>query len=265
MSLSLDHVVILVYDLERAQADYRELGFTVVEGGRHADGLSHNALVSFADGSYLELIAFLEAPPDNHPFRREHGLEGLVTYALLPTSIESTVRGARERGLHLEGPKRGGRSRPDGVRIEWQTAWPHSHDLPFLCADVTSRDLRVPYGHAHRHTNGVEGIAGVTVLVRDLGESKERHVALLGSESLPHGPYNREDTASFAIGECILTLIAPTEGPMLEHLERRGEGPYALALLAGEGQNAETLDAGLAHGVEIEIVPQGSDLIGSLL
>jgi catechol 2,3-dioxygenase-like lactoylglutathione lyase family enzyme len=265
VSLSLDHVVILVYDLERAQASYRELGFTVIEGGRHADGLSHNALVSFSDGSYLELIAFLEAPPDDHPFRREHGLEGLVTYALLPTSIRTTVRGARERGLQMEGPRRGGRSRPDGVRIEWETAWPQTQDLPFLCADVTSRDLRVPYGHSHQHTNGVEGIAGVTVLVRDLSKSKERYAALLGSDPLPHGPYNRDDTASFALEECVLTLIAPTEGPMLEYLERRGEGPYALALLAGEGQNAETLDSGFTHGVEIEIVPQGSDLIGKLL
>jgi catechol 2,3-dioxygenase-like lactoylglutathione lyase family enzyme len=59
MTLPLDHVVILVAELERAIADYTTLGFTVQRGGTHAGGSTHNALVGFADGSYLELIAFL--------------------------------------------------------------------------------------------------------------------------------------------------------------------------------------------------------------
>ena len=63
MSLQLDHLVILVRDLESAIADYTALGFTVQRGGTHADGATHNALVGFADGSYLELIAFLKPAP----------------------------------------------------------------------------------------------------------------------------------------------------------------------------------------------------------
>src|SRR5207249_370550 len=35
----------------------RALGFTVVPGGVHAGGLTHNALIPFADGRYLELLA----------------------------------------------------------------------------------------------------------------------------------------------------------------------------------------------------------------
>ena len=64
MSLTLDHVVIRVNDLERVIADYTALGFTVQRGGTHADGVTHNALVGFADGSYLELIAFLQPAPE---------------------------------------------------------------------------------------------------------------------------------------------------------------------------------------------------------
>jgi catechol 2,3-dioxygenase-like lactoylglutathione lyase family enzyme len=265
MSLTIDHAVIVVYDLERAHSDYTEMGFTVVEGGRHADGLTHNALVSFADGSYLELIAFIESPPDIHPFYRAHGAEGLVTYALLPDNIEREIDRARRKGLHLAGPLRGGRSRPDGVRIEWQTARPDTHDLPFLCADVTARELRVPYGPATLHSNGITGIAAVTVVVHDLQKSKQRYAALLGSEPLPHGPYHNARSASFQAGASVVTLVEPEQGRMLDHLRTHGEGPYALSLLAGEGRQIEPLDPDKTHGVELEVVPQGSDILGTLL
>ena len=62
---AIDHIVILVTDLQTAIDDYRALGFTVTFGGEHADGNTHNALVPFADGSYFELIAFKHEAP-NH-------------------------------------------------------------------------------------------------------------------------------------------------------------------------------------------------------
>jgi catechol 2,3-dioxygenase-like lactoylglutathione lyase family enzyme len=55
MLTGIDHVVVLVRDLEGASGDYRRLGFRVVPGGRHATG-THNALVGLADGTYLELL-----------------------------------------------------------------------------------------------------------------------------------------------------------------------------------------------------------------
>src|SRR5919197_4046420 len=125
-ALALDHIVILVGDLSAASADYTALGFTVAPGGEHADGLSHNALIPFADGSYLELISFRGPVPEDHPFYRPGMVEGLVTYALLPGDIARVVAEAGERGLALSGPTPGGRVRPDGQRIAWQTARPPS-------------------------------------------------------------------------------------------------------------------------------------------
>jgi catechol 2,3-dioxygenase-like lactoylglutathione lyase family enzyme len=63
----LDHLVILVRDLDQAVREYEVLGFTVTPGGEHADGLTRNALIPFRDGSYLELVAFLdpEDPREN--------------------------------------------------------------------------------------------------------------------------------------------------------------------------------------------------------
>ena len=57
MIIGIDHLVILVRNLDDAMRDYQQLGSTVTRGGEHPGG-THNALVGFANGTYLELIAF---------------------------------------------------------------------------------------------------------------------------------------------------------------------------------------------------------------
>jgi len=56
-SLTLDHVILVVSDLQVATQQFGQLGFTVIPGGVHSGGLTHNALVPFPDGSYLELLS----------------------------------------------------------------------------------------------------------------------------------------------------------------------------------------------------------------
>jgi Glyoxalase-like domain len=58
----LDHLVILVNDLDLAAADYERLGFTVTPGGEHADGLTRNALIPFDDGFYFKLVSAPDVP-----------------------------------------------------------------------------------------------------------------------------------------------------------------------------------------------------------
>ena len=119
MTLPLDHLVILVPDLDAAITDYRALGFSVHPGGTHADGATHNALVVFADGSYLELIAFLRPAPQQHRWggHAARGHAGFIDFALLPSSVGAVVADANARGLPYLGPHDGGRLRPDGERL----------------------------------------------------------------------------------------------------------------------------------------------------
>jgi catechol 2,3-dioxygenase-like lactoylglutathione lyase family enzyme len=247
MIRAIDHIVILVADLDSATADYTALGFTVTPGGTHADGATHNVLVVFGDDSYLELIAFRREAPEHHWWRHVAAGEGLIDFALLPSSIAEDVAAAQSRGLDIYGPHSGGRLRPDGVRVEWQTALPTTPDMPFLCGDVTPRELRVPQGELRTHPNGVSGIAGVTVVANDLWASAARYQALLGSETA--GP-------AFALGAASITLIAPIPGageqdPLRARLNRRGEGPFALTL---RGERATAFDPALTHGVPIDLV-----------
>jgi catechol 2,3-dioxygenase-like lactoylglutathione lyase family enzyme len=253
LDLTVDHLVIVVSDLGQAVDDYLALGFTFVPGGEHADGHTHNALIAFEDGAYIELIAFRGEPPEGHPFGRAVGWGGgLVTYALLPGNIEMVVQEARVRGLDLVGPTPGGRVRPDGVRIEWKTARAATTDLPFLCADITPRELRVPRGEYRRHENGVTGIAHIAIAVHDLGASAARYNALLGAT--PEATAEAEgQLAAFTLANTGIMLWEPASGPALDFLADRGDGPYAFSLRADPAAAIGLLDPGLTHGVVIEI------------
>ena len=184
MEFRLDHVVIAVAELARAVEDYRKLGFTVQPGGRHPGRTSHNALVVFDDGAYLELIAWAEPGPAERWYNvlQEHG-EGFMDFALIPEDVPRAIEEARERGLSMTGPIEGSRLRPDGIRIEWRTARQATFDLPFLCGDLTPRALRVPAGEVRHHANGATGIAGLTIAVRDLKSSLTAYGALLGTRT----------------------------------------------------------------------------------
>ncbi len=261
MIRAIDHLVILVEDLAAASADYAALGFAVTPGGEHADGATHNALVVFADDTYLELIAFRRAAPEHRWWRHTALGPGLIDFALLPGAIEQDVAAARARGLSLDDPRPGGRRRPDGQRVAWQTALPATPDLPFLCGDVTPRELRVPAGDARRHPNGATGIAALTVAVADLDASAARYRALLGRDlvqPLPTAPAGAR-FAAFAIGDAAIMLAQPagdgeTSAALEARLAGRGEGPFALALRAGGGASAGPLNPACAHGVPIELV-----------
>ena len=94
MIRAIDHIVILVNDLQAAIDDYAALGFSVAPGGTHADGATHNALIIFADDTYLELIAFLREAPTHYWWRHVASGEGLIDYALLPSAIADDVAAA---------------------------------------------------------------------------------------------------------------------------------------------------------------------------
>lgn len=202
MSFTIDHIVILVEDVAQATTHYTARGFSVTPGGEHTDGATHNALVALADGSYLELIAFKREAPEHRWWRHVARGAGLIDWALLPTDIAADIADARDRGVSYSGPIEGGRMRPDGQELRWQTGLPPTDDLPFLCADVTARTLRVPQGAAQHHANGATGIIEIAVAVANLQRSATRYAALLGLNYEP----TASDECSFYLGNTALVL-----------------------------------------------------------
>lgn len=264
MPLALDHIVIAVADLDRAMADYRALGLQVLPGGQHPGRTSHNALVVFADGAYLELIAWRAPAPEERWYRTlsAHG-EGLVDYALLPPDTAEALAQAQARGLHtLTGPLDGGRLHPDGAQLRWQTARHATPDVPFLCGDLTPRALRVPEGSVRQHPNGAQGVAEVTVAVHNLDATLARYRALLGAQADGAAATIEESihSARIPLGGVTLVLQSPApnatgESPaaqaLRERLSTRGEGPCAFTLRSDQHALPTTPNLSATHGVAL--------------
>lgn len=248
MSFLLDHIVIAVSDLDQAVVDFASLGFTIAPGGEHHGGASHNALVIFQDGAYLELIAFRRQAPDNRWWSTlDAAGEGFVDFALSPQDVARDIEAARARGLAMQGPIEGGRLRPDGVRLDWRLARPPSTDLPFWCADVTPRNLRVPEGALRDHPNGAAGVLRLRVLVKDIAVSATRYIALLGRNAIAR----REGVASVSIGDVILELSEPRDAAERMTLEARGEGIVAATL---RGPQSREFARARTHGASFLMV-----------
>ena len=242
MLIRLDHLVILVSDLGLAAADYERLGFAVTPGGEHADGLTRNALVPFEDGSYFELVSFLdpEDPTDNFWGWREFlPREGLIDYCVASDDLESDVGRLESLSFSVDGPDDGGRRLPDGEKIRWRSARVRQEGrlLPFLIEDLTPRELRVPGGPAAEHPNGATGIVRLEISAPNVEEAAVSLVTLVEPP---------DDTgASVRLGACMLWPVATEE-------DAAPPGPLAVELVGGARESQE-LDPLLAHGVRIRI------------
>ena len=82
---------------------------------------------------------------------------------------------------------------------------PAAWDLPFLCADVTARSLRVAEGAAREHPNGATGVARIVVGVSDVAGSASRYEALLG---VARRRGAQSEAVEFALGSTTIALIA---------------------------------------------------------
>ncbi len=256
MSLTLDHIVIAVHDLDQTIHDYQALGFSVVPGGAHPGRPTHNALVVFADGAYFELIAWRQPAPEDRWWQQlqQHG-EGIIDFALLPTSTAEVIAAAKSRGLDLQGPLDGGRLRPDGERLLWQTGRPHTQDLPFLCGDITPRALRVPEGDVRQHGNGATGVQSLSVAVLHLAQSVQRYQALLGPDAQIRAA-TAEHSATITLGPTLLLLeqarpnADAARGTAAQQLGSRGEGVFSLTLKRADSDLEPATNA-LSHGAVI--------------
>ncbi len=180
MPAQIDHVVIAGSDLAMLRAQSEARGLPSVEGGVHFGGQTHNALVGFLDGSYLELIA--PTPGNNAPdhawsqFMRTDA--GVCAWAIRSADIDADSALFRTRGITVSNAVSGGRTRTDGVRLDWRTVRlgddPLGLVLPFLIQDVTWRELRVP-----KPVGIHEKIAGIDSVVFGVADENDPIISLL--------------------------------------------------------------------------------------
>jgi len=238
MTTQIDHVVIAVNDLDQAIHDFRELGFTTFFGGDHKHRGSHNALVTFADGAYLEIIAFKHEPPvkDNTWWDQlqTYG-EGFVDLAIVVDDVEVTATNLGTQGIEVNNLFIGGRKTSDGDDITWRIRrLTDVTGIPFFIDDVTDRALRVPGGERATHPNGATGIARVTIAVDDWDTTIAAYRAAF-----------REDGPVFHVGAQEIVLTQATDGRT-----------HITELSLTGGTSAESLSTTLAHGATITFSDQ---------
>lgn len=257
MVRGIDHIVIAVRDLAAASRDYAEQGFTVTPGGEHTGGATHNALISFDDAAYFELIAFREPDrPQQHKWWGRFATgEGTVDFALLSDDVAAEAIRLESAGIAVEGPIDGGRVRPDGEQIAWRNLGlaAEGAPLPFVIEDITPRELRVPTGAATDHQLGVTGIAGVTLLVEELDRAGEPFASLLDTpgESSPFDIAGvlRARRFTFDSHWIALAEVDPAAEDLQKHIRDRGAGPFEIVLAGASASPPLPLDR--THGTRI--------------
>ena len=131
--MRIDHIVLAAPDLERATTEFAAwTGTRPINGGPHPGGGTRNALVSFGEGAYLEIIA-----PD--PAQTLAGTNGerfarlekpaLLHWAVRTSDLQAVADRAQRAGF-VPGPIRDmARDTPGGVRLQWQLMGIGGHRL----------------------------------------------------------------------------------------------------------------------------------------
>lgn len=140
MTTVIDHLLWAAPDLDQGSALFRDLtGVEAAVGGVHDGFGTRNRLAALNDGIYFEIIA----PDPAQPLAGTLGARiaamphpQLMQFALRSDDLDGVVAAARGVGLSVQDPLHMGRTRPDGVRLEWSILylddprWPGF--LPFV-------------------------------------------------------------------------------------------------------------------------------------
>ena len=233
--LKIDHVTIAGTDLAKMRALLTGAGIPTVYGGPHANHATEMALSTFADGSYLELIAAQpKADPDalaKHEWSAQiRGNAGPGAWAARVDDIDRERKRLQSVGVQVSSPEHSGRARPDGFRLEWETAQIGAETcgtfFPFLIRDKTPREERTGKASA----SGIRGVERVVIAVRDIKAAATRFREAYGWAA----PTEFDDrvfgahVAVFAGTPVVLVTPYNAQSWVEARLKRFGEGPCAL-------------------------------------
>ena len=188
-SFELDHLVVVVKDLEKATSIFRDKGFYVSPGGSH--GLTINALIFFEEGPYIELIAmksnllrkifkilhflrFLKvieflAPSLMHRFINWFAQSnGIRDICFSNSNFKNNIFPHSKNKYTLLPKKKFYRETLSGKKAEWYLAGYQMHSLPFFIEDITNKEIRFPIDNSDTNKFNTGFISKVTVNVKEL-------------------------------------------------------------------------------------------------
>ena len=207
----LDHVVVMVRDLDVAAERWRALGFTLSPRGTHSPHLGTGNYTIMFGVDYVELLGVLhdtELNAASRAFLERRG-EGIERAAFTSNDAATGVAALRARGTEAHGPIEFSRpvELPDGGQGEAAFSvfhWPVDQrpaDLRiFACQHHTRGTVWIPALQSHANT--ATGIARVELVTQTPGDAAAQLAAMIDGQVL------QSDR-----GACVLT--APGRGELL--------------------------------------------------
>jgi catechol 2,3-dioxygenase-like lactoylglutathione lyase family enzyme len=202
----IDHVVVLVRDLDRARSAYERLGFTLTPRGYHTLGSQNHCIVFGRD--YVELLAVPKPHPAMQFFSDFLAAgEGLGAIALATDDAQGAQQELVASGVAAEAPLDFSRpvELPQGAQdAKFRIVQLAAGDTPgcrtFLCQHFTP-DLvwREEY---RSHAVGVTAIAAIGIVVEDPKTAATGYARLFDTKPsrIPEGLLVDSGSASIAIG-----------------------------------------------------------------
>jgi hypothetical protein len=247
----VDHLIVMVRDLDRSERGWQRLGFAPTPRGFHQSGGTANHLIML-DRTYVELLGMTD-PAAASPYRamldQAPGLWGIAWRA----SAEATFRFWRERALEPTAPT----SLARGVEIHGRrelarfalTMLPHTTDLPcllFCCEQLTPRF--VWHEDLPAHPNSARSLREVLVLVDDARAAGQLE-RVTGQQAVAIA----EGSVALTVGECRIVLLteaafAQRFGPQVRFAARTRPVLAGFTLATGDLTRAREFaqQAGLA-------------------
>ena len=238
--LKIDHVTVAGKSLAVMEQQLAAAGLRFESGGAHTNHATEMAIASFPDGSYIELIApqtnFDPAALAAHQWSKfMEGNDAPCAWAVRPKYFEAEVARIRAAGVPVK-VMDGGRKRPDGTELKWQTADLGNAGVgaffPFLIRDETPRpDRAFPSGKPSNRDEA--GVLRVVIAVSKLADAIDRLHLAYPDVARPLRQVDRKFGAELAwIADSPIIFAAPlgSDSWVAQRIAAFGEGPIAFVL-----------------------------------
>lgn len=247
--LHIDHVTIAGTNLEAIRKAFTQAtGVPTEYGGPHANHASEMAIVSFPDGSYLELMGIQKqadpkAVTDHAWSVYLRNDAGPCAFAIRVPDVSAELNRLHAAGIAAGTIERSGRVRPDGTKLDWETATVgpgrRGSLFPFLIRDFTSREARV-YPSGKPTTTKYAGVSHVVIGVRNLDGAIALYRKAYGLPA-PRKEHNSEldaDVAWFDGTPIALATNTSASSWLARRVTEYGDAPVAFVIGSGKGKIA---------------------------
>lgn len=247
--MGVEHTPIVVADLEKAQADFRAMGFAIKPGRLHADGI-RNAHVKFTNGTEIELIT-APAPTDalaSEYYAKAQHADGPVYFGLLAPDHRALAVRIKAIGAPVQ---------QDGGALAFPASDP-LHHLFFGSGEKAPTDRPEHFAHA----NSALRLSGFWVS----GNVQERSLLAGLGVSLRHGaacgPLGQAEVGSLPHGDVFFVTTGPQDGTLIGVRVEVRSLEVAKSTMKMNGLNPKTYPActslwlppSVAHGIWLEFV-----------